>query len=91
VTGSGRRPQRVEAGELRGRELDGVRRGVLLDPRDTAGAGDGRDVVVIREGKNLKGRMLGALVGTGGKRVLAKALAKTAKAIEARNYEAKAA
>jgi len=49
------------------------------------------DVVVIREGKNLKGRMLGALVGTGGKRVLAKALAKTAKAIEARNYEVKAA
>jgi hypothetical protein len=49
------------------------------------------DVVVIREGKNLKGHMLGALVGTGGKRVLAKALAKTAKAIEARNYEVKAA
>jgi hypothetical protein len=49
------------------------------------------DVVVIREGKNLKGRMLGVLVGTGGKRVLAKALAKTAKAIEARNYEVKAA
>jgi hypothetical protein len=49
------------------------------------------DVVVIREGKNLKGRMLGALVGTVGKRVLAKALAKTAKAIEARNYEVKAA
>jgi hypothetical protein len=49
------------------------------------------DVVVIREGKNLKGRMLGALVGTGGKRILAKALAKTAKAIEARNYEVKAA
>ena len=45
------------------------------------------DVVVIREGKNLKGHMLGALVGTGGKRVLAKALAKTAKAIEARNYQ----
>jgi hypothetical protein len=49
------------------------------------------DVVVIREGKNFKGHMLGALIGTGGKRVLAKALAKTAKAIEARNYEVKAA
>jgi hypothetical protein len=49
------------------------------------------DVIVIREGKNLKGHALGALVGTGGKRVLAKALAKTAKAIEARNYEVKAA
>jgi hypothetical protein len=49
------------------------------------------DVVVIREGKNVKGHLLGALIGTGGKRVLAKALAKTAKAIEARNYEVKAA
>ena len=49
------------------------------------------DVVVIREGKNVKGHLLGALIGTGGKRVLAKALAKTAKAIETRNYEVKAA
>jgi hypothetical protein len=43
------------------------------------------DVVVVREGKNLKGRLLAILLTTGGKRVLAKALAKTAKAIEARN------
>jgi hypothetical protein len=44
------------------------------------------DVVVVREGKNLKGRLLEVLVAAGGKRILAGALAKTAKAIEARNY-----
>ena len=43
------------------------------------------DAVVVREGKNLKGRMLGLLLGTAGKSVLAKALDKTIKAIEARN------
>jgi hypothetical protein len=44
------------------------------------------DAVVVREGKNLKGRLLAIAVGAVGKRVLAKALAKTAKAIEARQY-----
>ena len=34
------------------------------------------DVVVVREGKNLKGRVLGLVVGTVGKRVLGKALGK---------------
>ena len=43
------------------------------------------DVVVVREGKNLKGRMLGLVLGVFGKRVLGKQLGKTAKAIEARN------
>jgi hypothetical protein len=43
------------------------------------------DVVVVREGKNLKGRLLGIVVKTVGKRVLTKALANTVKAIEARN------
>src|SRR4051794_28047954 len=42
------------------------------------------DVVVVREGKNLKGRVVGLVVGTVGKRVLAKALEGTLKAIEAR-------
>src|SRR6201996_7551567 len=42
------------------------------------------DVVVVREGKNLKGRLLEILVAAGGKRVLGKALATTVKAIEAR-------
>jgi hypothetical protein len=43
------------------------------------------DVVVVREGKNVKGRVLGAVAGIGGKRVLEKAFGKTVKAIEARN------
>jgi hypothetical protein len=42
------------------------------------------DAVVVREGKNLKGRLLGAVLGTLGKNVLAKAFGKTVKAIEAR-------
>jgi hypothetical protein len=49
------------------------------------------DVVVVREGKNLKGRLLGIVLGTVGKGVLVKAFAKTVKAIEARNDGAKAA
>jgi hypothetical protein len=44
------------------------------------------DVVVVREGKNLKGRILGILVGAVGQRMLANQFAKTVKAIEARNY-----
>jgi hypothetical protein len=43
------------------------------------------DVVVVREGKNLRGRLLEILVAAGGKRILDKALGNTVKAIEARN------
>jgi hypothetical protein len=43
------------------------------------------DAVVVREGKNIKGRALGVVLVIFGKRVLGKALAKTVKAIEARN------
>jgi hypothetical protein len=43
------------------------------------------DAVVVREGKNLKGRALGFVVGTVGKRVLERAFENTVKAIEARN------
>jgi hypothetical protein len=43
------------------------------------------DAVVVREGKNLKGRALGIVLGIFGRRVLGKQLAKTVKAIEARN------
>jgi hypothetical protein len=49
---------------------------------------DGRtdvDVVVVREGKNLKGRVAGLLLGAVGKGVLGKQLAGTVKAIEARH------
>ena len=48
------------------------------------------DVVVVREGKTFKGRMLGIVLGIFGKRVLGKALGVTVKAIEARNYSGKA-
>jgi hypothetical protein len=49
------------------------------------------DVVVVREGKNIKGRAVGLVLGIAGKRVLGKELAKTAKAIEARNEGTSAA
>jgi hypothetical protein len=45
--------------------------------------------VVVREGKNLKGRMLGLVLGTVGKRVLRTALKNTIKAVEARDNETK--
>jgi hypothetical protein len=47
------------------------------------------DVVVVREGKNLKGWLLGLVVGTVGKGVLEKAFVNSVKAIEARNSEAR--
>jgi hypothetical protein len=43
------------------------------------------DAEVVREGKNLKGRLLGLVIGTVGKGRLAKEFGKTVKAIEARN------
>jgi hypothetical protein len=49
------------------------------------------DAVVVREGKNLKGRLLGLVVGSIGRGVLANAFANTVKAIEARNNPARAA
>lgn len=51
---------------------------------------DGRtdvDVVVVREGKNFKGRALAAVVGTAGKGVLRNAFRKTVEAVEARNTD----
>jgi hypothetical protein len=45
----------------------------------------GIDVVVVRDGKNLKGRAIGLLVGTVGKGALSKAFGNTVKAVEARN------
>jgi hypothetical protein len=49
---------------------------------------DGRtdvDAVVVREGKNVKGKLLGFVVGTVGKRVLEKSFDDSVKAIEARH------
>ena len=43
------------------------------------------DVVVVRDGKNLKGWLLGIVVGTIGKGVLEKAFENSVRAIEARN------
>lgn len=43
------------------------------------------DVVVVREGKNLKGKLLGLVLGTIGKGVLEKAFLNSVKAIEARS------
>jgi len=42
------------------------------------------DVVVIREGKNLKGRLLGLVLATVGRSVLEKAFVNSVKAVEAR-------
>jgi hypothetical protein len=42
------------------------------------------DYVVVREGKTPKGRFLGVVLGTVGKRVLAKAFVNSVRAIEAR-------
>ena len=47
------------------------------------------DVDVVRDGKNLKGRMLGLVVGTVGKGVIEKAFVNSVKAIEIRNGVAK--
>ena len=47
------------------------------------------DVTVVRDGKNFKGRVLGVIIESVGKRSLAKALEHTARAIESRNYDVK--
>lgn len=43
------------------------------------------DLVVVRDGKNLFGRMVGFMVGTFGRGVIEKAFKRSVKAIEARN------
>jgi hypothetical protein len=47
------------------------------------------DVVVVREGKTLKGRLLGFVLGTVGKGVLEKAFVNSVEAIETRNGAAR--
>jgi hypothetical protein len=46
------------------------------------------DAVLVREGKNLKGRIVAGVLGTLGKRSLAKAFANSVKAIEVRVHHA---
>lgn len=45
------------------------------------------DVEIVRDGKNLKGQLLGAFLGIIGKGQLEKVFERSLKAIEARNYE----
>jgi hypothetical protein len=47
------------------------------------------DVVAVRDGKNLKGRLLDFVLGTIGRRVLERAFENSIKAIEARNRSEK--
>src|SRR5882757_9120068 len=47
------------------------------------------DVIVVREGRNFKGWLLGLVLGTIGRRVLEKAFENSVKAIEARNGAAR--
>jgi hypothetical protein len=47
------------------------------------------DVVVVRDGKNLKGHAIGLVLGTVGRGQLPKAFAGTVKAVEARNAKAR--
>jgi len=49
------------------------------------------DVQIVRDGKNFKGRLVGAFLGIAGKGQLKKWFANTLKAIEARNYQVSAA
>ena len=49
------------------------------------------DVVIVREGKNAKGRFFGLVLGTVGKGVLGKAFTHSVKAIEAENNGGSAA
>jgi hypothetical protein len=49
------------------------------------------DVVIVREGKTLKGKVLGLVLGTIGRSVLKKAFENSVKAIETRNIAARAA
>src|SRR5262245_61292824 len=45
------------------------------------------DAIVVRDGKNIRGHLLGFVLGFFGERVLGKELEKTTRAIEARNAE----
>ena len=50
----------------------------------------GIDVVIVREGKTLKGKVLGLVLGTIGRSVLKKAFENSVSAIESRNSAARA-
>ena len=54
-----------------------------------ANGGTSIDVQVVRQGKNLKGKLTGALLGTVGKSVLVKAFRNTVSAVELRYSQAR--
>ena len=60
---------------------------VYTFPRQPNGTTD-IDVVIVREGKNLKGKVLGLVLGTVGRSVLKKAFQNSVKAIEVRSSAA---
>jgi len=62
---------------------------VYTFPRQPSGTTD-VDVVIVREGKNLKGKVLALVLATVGRSVLKKAFENSVKAIEARNNGARA-
>src|ERR1044072_6798009 len=63
---------------------------VYTFPRQTHGRTE-LDVVIVREGKTLKGKVLGLVLGTIGRSVLKKAFENSVKAIQTRNSAARAA
>ncbi|MGH1565173.1 SRPBCC family protein [Mumia sp. DW29H23] len=63
----------------------GGRSGHVYTLTPLAEGGTRIDAVVVREGKNLKGRIVGALLASVGKGVLTKALRSTATAVGSRN------
>ncbi|RSL18331.1 hypothetical protein EDE15_3894 [Edaphobacter aggregans] len=67
----------------------GVASGYTYDFTRRPGGTTDIDVAIVRDGKNLKGRLLGFVLGTIGKGVLERAFENSVKAIEARNSVAK--
>jgi hypothetical protein len=64
----------------------GGRSGHTYEFRRNADGTTDIDYVVVREGKNAKGRLLGVVLGTVGKSKLVKAFRNSVKAVEARDY-----
>src|SRR5262249_25874627 len=68
----------------------GGKSGHLYTLTRTPGGKPDINAVVVRQGKNFKGHVLGGLLAIGGKRTLSKAFANTVKAVEARNADSTA-
>jgi hypothetical protein len=77
-------PNQVKLTTTDSNVFDGASGYTYTVTRQTNGTTD-VDVVIVREGKNLKGRVLAGLLGIVGKHVLGKAFANSVKAIEASN------